>query len=348
MTTYLVLASCVTAVLALAVLLLSNVKRSLAELDSDSKVTGTTKKVQASAAVRLKRVSQRAKTAPMHRHVSSALTRSTERRMHEAKANPLAPRQSSPANLRRQKSDPLPALEKAPAAANAEGGPPQLSRHRSEPVAAEQRRLVTRVAKLRSCYHEEGGAQATEARPNEKRKPLKDVVRNLKRLCDQFEDMAKMKTAEMVDPTAFFTACQDPEYREHTMIEETVSASFASLEESKSFAEIVDTTCFHLGVSRFELWLDNKEMWNSLKTLWSEIEKKRYAIKGCKQPIKIQQRHDVADYEEAAPEEHSCASREVDHQHRLFKAQVTQHLLARVSGAVSGAIVTQGRIAVVS
>jgi hypothetical protein len=338
-------------------------------------------------------------------NVVSSHTLPPERRMHETthlKANPLPP--SSKAHLRRQRSKPLNALEMAPASTK-DDTTPKLSRHRrrSEPIA-QQRSIIQRAdTKRRSCY-DAGFEQAPQAFA---KNLLQDAV-HMKRLSThshghQFQDMANLKSVEMV---ADLVAFQDPDYKEYSSLAENMSASFASLEASKSFAEVVDTTCFHLGISRFELWL-NKRMWDLLKTLWSEIkyEKEiRITDNAC-----TQQRHNLEKLE--VTEKHSLGGEggrprppgmsvdakrkmmeelkstrkgedkekeafqgelkamqekmqqqmekeeierkrwenlsEVDSQHRSFKAQVTQHLVARVSGAASGAIVTRGKIAVV-
>ena len=65
---------------------------------------GTGKKVQASGAARLQHLSPMRRASPQVATAGSSLSRSPERRMSKAKANPLPPRQAAKA-VRRQSSD---------------------------------------------------------------------------------------------------------------------------------------------------------------------------------------------------------------------------------------------------
>ena len=151
--------------------------------------------------------------------------------------------------------------------------------------------------------------------------------------------------------------------------DEAFSESFNILCNSASFSELADRTCQHLKISKFDLW-SNKPLWNSLKKTWAAFESNKPSASEESQenehthllPKVPRPEHTVNTWDSiVSHKKHQvcCIMIESDSRNssdstidaeacnlvvgedlRSVKAQVTGHLLSRMSGSHPAAVIT--------
>jgi len=152
--------------------------------------------------------------------------------------------------------------------------------------------------------------------------------------------------------------------------DDAYSESFNILCNSSSFSELADKTCQHFKISKFDLW-NNKPLWNSLKKTWAAFESnkpsaaeeskenahthllpkvprikhtantwdsivshKKHQVSGC---IMIESDSRTSSHSTVGGEACNLVAGE---DLRSVKAQVTGHLLSRMSGSHPAAVMT--------
>ena len=147
------------------------------------------------------------------------------------------------------------------------------------------------------------------------------------------------------------------------------SESFKILCNSASFSELADRTCQHLKISKFDLW-SNKPLWNSLKTTWAALESSKPSATEESKEIehthllpKVPRPEHTANTSDSivSHKKHQVCCIMIESDSRLssdsrmdgeacnlvagedlrsVKAQVTGHLLSRMSGSHPVAVIT--------
>ena len=151
--------------------------------------------------------------------------------------------------------------------------------------------------------------------------------------------------------------------------DEAFSESFNILCNSASFSELADRTCQHLKISKFDLW-SNKPLWNSLKKTWAAFESNKPGAAEESQknehthllPKVPRPEHTANTWDSTVShKKHQVCCIMIESDSRLssdsrmdgeacnlvagedlrsVKAQVTGHLLSRMSGSHPAAVIT--------